>query len=164
MILANIFYFVNEVRELQMANKLWIQPPYEKENGSIISVVEPVEKQARYVRQSGPPGRFAIIEFVIEPYENGIVFENEARLQEDLRDNNKWELAFPMMICSIYDSLKRFIHHKYNDSNLKIGNFKFKLKRLYIHEYDSRSTDFAMATAIGLNEIFISERLPNQDD
>lgn len=145
-----------------MANKLWIDLPYKKENASIISVVECVKKQARYVRQSGPPGRFAIIEFVIEPYEDGIVFENEARLQEDLRDNIEWELAFPMIICSIYDSLKRFIHHKYNDSNLEIGNFKFILKRIDIHKYDSKLTDFAIATAMGLNEIFISQKLPNQ--
>jgi hypothetical protein len=47
---------------------------------------------------------------------------------------------------------------------LEISNFKFKLKRLYIHKYDSKTTDFAIATAIGLNEIFISQKLPNQND
>jgi hypothetical protein len=47
---------------------------------------------------------------------------------------------------------------------LEISNFKFKLKRLYIHKYDSKTTDFARATAIGLNEIFISQKLPNQND
>lgn len=34
---------------------------------------------------------------------------------------------------------------------LEIGNFKFKLKRLDIHKYDSKTTDFAIATAIGSN-------------
>lgn len=146
---------------LPVPNKLWIFPPYELEKVSIISVAECVDKQARYIRQSGPPGRFAIIDFEIEPYEGGIVFENEARLQDDLRDNIEWELAFPMVICSVYDGVRKFIHYRYDDSNLAIGNFKFKLKRLDIHQYDSKLTDFAIATAIGLNEIFISQKLPN---
>lgn len=147
-----------------MANKLWIFPPYEKDEVSIISVLEPVEKQARYIRQSGPPGRFAIIDFVIEPYEGGIVFENEARLQDNLRGNIEWELAYPMVICSVYDGLKKFIDYRYNDSNLAIGNFKFKLKSLEIHKIDSKLTDFAIATSMGLNEIFISQKLLNQKD
>ncbi|MCG7406522.1 hypothetical protein MH117_03765 [Paenibacillus sp. ACRRX] len=147
-----------------MVNKIWIFPPYEKDKVSIISVVERVEQRARYIRQSGPPGRFAIIDFVIEPYEGGIVFENEARLQDDLRGDIEWELAFPMVICSIYDGLKMFIQYKYNDSDLAIGNFKFKLKSLEIHKYDSKLTDFAIATTIGLNEIFISQKLSNQND
>lgn len=149
---------------LRVPNKLWIFPPYEKDKASIISVAEPVEKEARYIRQSGPPGRFAFLDFVIEPYDGGIVFENEARLQDDLRDNMDWELAFPMVICSVYDGVRKFIEYRYNDRNLAIGNFKFKLKRLIIHQYDSKLTDFAIATAIGLNEIFISQKLPNQND
>lgn len=142
--------------------KKWIDPPYEKDKVSIISVVERVEKQARCIQQSGPPGRFAIIDFVIEPYQGHIVFENEALIQDDLRGNKEWEQAFPEVICCIYDALNKFIQFQYNERNLAIGNFKFKLMRLEIRPIDSKLMDFAFATAIGLNEIFqkqISEAL-----
>lgn len=132
---------------------IWIHPPYEVDKVSIISVAERVEKQARYVRQSGAE-HFAIINFVIEPCQGHIGFKNEALIQEDLRENKEWEQRFPILICHIYDALKRFLQYQYNERNLAIGNFMFKLMGLIIHPRDSKSMDFGIATHIGLREIF----------
>lgn len=132
---------------------IWIDPPYEVDKVSIISVAERVEKQARYVRQSGAE-HFAIINFVIEPCQGHIGFKNEALIQGDLRENKEWEQQFPILICYIYDALKRFLQYQYNERNLAFGNFMFKLMSLEILPGDSKLMDFGIATHIGLREIF----------
>ncbi|WP_088835303.1 hypothetical protein [Paenibacillus tyrfis] len=132
---------------------IWIDPPYEVDKVSIISVAERVEKQARYIRQSGAE-HFAIIDFVIEPCQGLIGFKNEALIQDDLRGNKKWEQLFPMLICCIYDGLNHFIQYQYNERNLAIGNFIFKIMSLKIQSGDSKLMDFKIATHIGLREIF----------
>lgn len=137
-----------------MPNKIEIFPPYEKEKVSIISVLERIDKKARFVRQSGPPGRFASIDIVIEPYEGSIIFENEARIQEDLKGDNEWELGFPMIVCAIFDALKSYIQNSYDEHNLAIGNFKFKLINIDIHKYDSKLMDYKIATLMGLKDVF----------
>jgi len=103
---------------------IWINPPYERDQVSVISIAERVEKQARFIRQSGSE-HFAIINFVIEPYQGHIGFKNEALIQDDLKANKEWEQLFPILICSIYDGLKKFIQYQNNEKNLAIGNFMF---------------------------------------
>lgn len=132
---------------------IWIDPPYDVDKVSIISVAERVEKQARYIKQSGAE-HFAIIDFVIEPCQGHIGFKNEALIQDDLRGNKEWEQPFPILICYIYDGLKHFIQYQYNERNLAIGNFMFKILSLKIQPGDSRLMDFKIATHIGLREIF----------
>ncbi|MFX3631361.1 MAG: hypothetical protein ACE3L7_19440 [Candidatus Pristimantibacillus sp.] len=132
---------------------IWIHPPYEVAKVSIHSVVEHVEKQARYIRQAGAE-HFAFIEFAIEPCHGHIGFKNEALIQEDLRGNKEWEQTFPMIVCHIYDALKKFIQFQYDEKNQAIGNFNFILKNIVIHPSDSRLMDFSIATHIGLTEIF----------
>ncbi|KQO18463.1 hypothetical protein [Paenibacillus sp. Leaf72] len=135
---------------------IWIHPPYDVEKVSIISVVERIEKQTRYIRQAGSE-HFAIIDFVIEPCQGHIGFINEALIQDDLRGNKEWEQMFPMIICYIFDAVKSFIQFQYNERKLAIGHFKFKLMSLRIHPGDSKLMDFAIATHIGLREIFKNE-------
>ncbi|WP_379358271.1 MULTISPECIES: hypothetical protein [unclassified Paenibacillus] len=133
---------------------IWIQPPYEWDKVSIISVEKRVEKQARYVRQNGSE-HFAIIDFIIEPYEgSSICFENEALIQDDLKGNKEWERLFPILVINIYEGLNMFIENQYNEKNRAIGNFKFKLVSLAIHPLDSKFMDFKIATYIGLRDIF----------
>lgn len=133
---------------------IWIDPPYEVDKVSIISVEEQVEKQARYIRQGAGAEHYAIINFVIEPCQGHIGFKNEALIQDDLRGNKELEQLFPVLICYIYDALKKFILYQYNERNLAIGNFMFKLMSLKIHPGDSKLMDFGIATHIGLREIF----------
>lgn len=52
------------------------------------------------------------------------------------------------------NALSRFSH---NYNNVLIDEYMF-------HEYDSKLTDFAIATSIGLNEIFISQKQHSQND
>ncbi|MFF2483797.1 hypothetical protein [Paenibacillus sp. NPDC058071] len=132
---------------------LWIDPPYEKDKVSIVSITAKVEKQARFIRQSGSE-HYALIEFVIEPCQGHIGFNNEAIIQEDLRGNKEWEQRFPLLICRIYDSLKQFIHNQYDEKNQAVGNFIFTLTSLDINPFDSRIMDYGIATHIGLREIF----------
>ncbi|KZE48836.1 hypothetical protein AV540_16375 [Brevibacillus parabrevis] len=132
---------------------IWITPPYEVDKVSINTVTERVEKQARYIRQSGSE-HYAIVDFVIEPCQGHIGFKNEALIQDDLKGNKEWEQLFPILICCIYDALKDFIQYQYHERNLAIGNFKFKLISLKIQPGDSRVMDFKIATYIGLREIF----------
>ncbi|MGG4445624.1 hypothetical protein HP398_08810 [Brevibacillus sp. HB1.4B] len=132
---------------------IWINPPYEVEEVSIITVTEWVEKQARYIRQAGPD-HYAIVDFVIEPCQGLIGFKNEALIQDDLKGNTEWERLFPILICCIYDALKEYIQYQYHERNLAIGNFMFKLISLEIRPGSTRLTDFKIATLIGLKEVF----------
>lgn len=111
---------------------IWINPPYEDDKVSMITVTECIEKQARYIRQGGSE-HYAVVDFVIEPCQGHIGFKNEALIQDDLKGNKEWQ---------------------YHKRNLAIGNFKFKLKSITIHHGDSKVMDFKIATYIGLREIF----------
>ncbi|MWC29206.1 hypothetical protein [Paenibacillus sp. MMS18-CY102] len=55
---------------------IWISPPYDADQVSVISVTERIEKQARYVRQGAGAEHYAIIHFVIEPGGGHIGFAN----------------------------------------------------------------------------------------
>jgi hypothetical protein len=132
---------------------IWITTPYEEDKVSIVSVTERIQKEARYIRQCGSE-HYAIINFVMEPCQGHICFDNEALIQEDLRGNKEWGRLFPIIICNIYDALKDFIKYQYTERNVAIGHFKFKLVSLEIRPGDSRLMDFKIATHIGLREIF----------
>lgn len=134
---------------------IWIKQPYEVDKVSIMSIAEPVEKQASYIRQGGSE-HFARIHFVLEPCQGLIGFTNEALLQDDLRGNREWEQHFPILVCCIYDGIRKFVQYQYEERNLAIGNFMFILKDLQILPGDSRFMDFGIATLMGLSEVFLN--------
>jgi len=126
------------------------------------TISAPVEGVAKYIRQSGCPGHFAIVNYRIEPFESDypIIFENRATVPEQGQHTRLTPEAFATSFEGYVEAFKMGIqesaNYRYEDEEnpQKVGKIKIIMLELHIHETDSSMLSFRIAAGLMMNEHF----------
>ncbi len=105
----------------------------------ILTISEKIEDVSKHVKQSCGRNSFAIIKYIIEPTDsdNGIIFENKAKIEEKYKDNNKFKDDFDIYVQSVIEGINEAVSCLYKENGKLIKNVKITLLELLIHESDS---------------------------
>jgi len=122
----------------------------------------PIEGVAKYIKQSGCPGHYAMVKYRIEPFESDypIIFENRATVPEQGQYTRLTPEEFVATFEKYVDAFKMGIqesanhHYKDEENPQKIGKIKIIMLELHIHESDSSMLSFKIAAGLMMNEYF----------
>lgn len=131
------------------------------DDDDLVSISLPLEGEARYVRQSSCPSHYAVVKYVIEPFESEhpIVFENRATLHPR-HDPEAFNDPFHRFINAFQEGIQEAFGSLYENDELRIGRIKIIVLELYIHEYDSREISYKMAAYIMITCTFRKIHIP----